>query len=201
MTPLVIVSEGFLSVWIFTSFISCLSITSHIQWYRTSMCFVREWYMEFLLRSIALWLSQCTLYSSCCRPNFWRSRFNHNISFPASEAAMYSASVVDKATHFCNLDCHETAYPTKVNRNPDVDFLPSRSPAISASIKPSKIGSAPPKHKHIFKVPFKYWRIHLTASQCSFLGLARNLLTTPTAWAIFGRVHTIAYIKLPTVEE
>jgi hypothetical protein len=28
------------------------------QWYLTSMCFVREWYIEFLLRSVALWLLQ-----------------------------------------------------------------------------------------------------------------------------------------------
>ena len=29
-------------------------------------------------------------------------------SLPASATAMYSASVVDSATNFCNLDCHDS---------------------------------------------------------------------------------------------
>ncbi|KAM1098513.1 hypothetical protein ACFX19_016015 [Malus domestica] len=90
---------------------------------------------------------------------------------------MYSASVVDKATHFCNLDCQDTAPPAKVNKYPDVDL----SPPKSTSVNPSKIGLELPKHKHILEVPFKYLRIHLTTSQWFFPGLEKNLLTTPTA--------------------
>ncbi|PRQ59467.1 hypothetical protein RchiOBHm_Chr1g0370511 [Rosa chinensis] len=50
--------------------------------------------------------------------------------------AIYSDSVVDKATHFCNFDCQETAPPAKVNKYPDVDLIVSTSPAKSASVKP-----------------------------------------------------------------
>ena len=53
---------------------------------------------------------------------------------------------------------------------------------------------------HMFEVPFKYRSIHLTAFQFSLPGLLMNRLTTPTAYPISGRVHTIAYIKLPTAE-
>ncbi|KAK4566651.1 hypothetical protein RGQ29_002779 [Quercus rubra] len=42
--------------------------------------------------------------------------------------------------------------------------------------------------------------IYLTASQCCFPGLLMNQLTTPTACAMSGLVHTIAYIKLPIAE-
>jgi hypothetical protein len=47
---------------------------------------------------------------------------------------MNIASVVDKATHFCSFDCHDTAPPENVIKNPEVDFLESISPAISASV-------------------------------------------------------------------
>ena len=52
----------------------------------------------------------------------------------------------------------------------------------------------------MFEVPFKYRSIHLTAFQCSLSGLLMNRPTTPTAYPISGRVHTIVYIKLPTDE-
>ena len=118
---------GFSSVWIFSNSNDYCSTTSLNQWYLTSMCFKREWYTEFLLKSIALWLSQLTTYPSCFKPNSWSNRFNQSISLPASLAAIYSTLVVDKATHFCNLDYHDTAPPAKVNKYTDVDFLPSRS--------------------------------------------------------------------------
>ncbi|GAB2284334.1 hypothetical protein Dimus_039662 [Dionaea muscipula] len=57
---------------------------------------------------------------------------------------MNSASVVDKATHFCNLDCHDTAPPAKVIKYPEVDFLESRSLAISASVKAVSIWDPSP---------------------------------------------------------
>ena len=54
--------------------------------------------------------------------------------------AIYSASVVDKATHFCNLDCDDINPLAKVNRKANVDFLPSRSASMSAYVKSSRIG-------------------------------------------------------------
>lgn len=76
---------------------------------------------------------------------------------------MYSASVVDRATHFYNLDCHDTAPPTKVNTYLEVNFLSSKSPAMSASVNPSKTGFELSKHKYIFKLSLKYMKIHVTA--------------------------------------
>ena len=61
----------------------------------------------------------------------------YNISLPASTAAMYSASEVDSATVFCNLDYHETAPPAYVITYPDVDRLVSTSADMSESVKPS----------------------------------------------------------------
>jgi hypothetical protein len=45
-------------VWIFSICSSLVSNTSHMRWYFTSMCFYLEWFVELLLRWIALWLSQ-----------------------------------------------------------------------------------------------------------------------------------------------
>ncbi|XP_073138895.1 putative disease resistance protein RGA3 [Henckelia pumila] len=61
---------------------------------------------------------------------------NHIISLLASVTATYSASVVESATIFCNLDTQLTAVPPNVNTYPVVLFLPSRSPPMSASTKP-----------------------------------------------------------------
>ena len=52
----------------------------------------------------------------------------------------------------------------------------------------------PPKHNDCVVIPLKYMRIHFTAIQFSLPGLFIYLLTTPTACAIFGLVHTIACI-------
>jgi len=79
-------------------------------------------------------------------------------------------------------------------------FLPSKSPPKSASENPCKVRLLLLKDKYIFEVPFKYLNIHFTPSQCSFPGLDRNLLTTPTACAISGLVQIIAYIKLPSAD-
>lgn len=41
---------------------------------------------------------------------------------PASIVAIYSVSVVEKPTHFCNLVCQDKTPPAKVNKNPEIDF-------------------------------------------------------------------------------
>lgn len=65
---------------------------------------------------------------------FFKNLFIHDIFLQASLIAIYYASVVDKATHFCNLDCHGTAPPANLNEYPDMDLLESITPAISASV-------------------------------------------------------------------
>ena len=78
---------------------------------------------------------------------------------------MYSASVVDNETHFYNFDCHDITLPINVNKYLKVDFLLSRSLAISESVYPSRNGFVPLKLKHTFKVSLRYLKIHFTASQ------------------------------------
>lgn len=82
--------------------------------------------------------------------------------------------MVDNTTHFYNLDYHDITFPTKVNNYPDVDFLELILPVISIFVKPSNTGSPLPKHKHMSEEPLRYLTIHLTASQCSFLGLKKK---------------------------
>ena len=48
---------------------------------------------------------------------------SHKASLHALVAATYFASIVDNATHFCNLEIQETAHAVKVNTYPEVDFL------------------------------------------------------------------------------
>lgn len=60
---------------------------------------------------------------------------------------------MDKATHFCNLDCHDIAPSTKVNIYQDIDFRPSRLYALYVSIYPPKIGFLFLKHKHCLVYP------------------------------------------------
>ncbi|KAJ9540040.1 hypothetical protein OSB04_026546 [Centaurea solstitialis] len=93
-------------------------------------------------------------------------------SFADSTAATSSASVVDKATIDCKRDLQLMAVPPKLLCKPNI------RPCAS--------------------VPFKYRNAVLTAVQCDRPGFARNRLTTPTQCARSGRVHTMAYMRLPT---
>jgi len=119
----------------------------------------------------------------------------------ASDATIYSTSVVDKATHLCNLDCQDTTPLAKVVRYPGVEFLESTSQAMSASVYPMNIGFSLPKPKHLLVVPLKYLNIHYTAFQYSSLGLDKNQLTTPSTLAISRLLQITTYIRLPTTEE
>ena len=75
------------------------------------------------------------------------------------------------------------------------------SPTISTSTYPYRIVFEPPKHNAWEVVPLKYLRIHYTSLQFSLPGLFIYLVTIPTPCAISSLVHTMAYIKLPTVDE
>jgi hypothetical protein len=69
-----------------------------------SMCLVRAWKLRFLARWIALWLSQYRVYFSCFMSSSCKKFCIQSTSLHASTVAMYSASMVDNETHFCNLD-------------------------------------------------------------------------------------------------
>ena len=105
---------------------------------------------------------------------------------------MYSASVVDNATVFCSLDCHETAPPAYVITYPDANRLVSTSAHMSELVKPFSMGLLKPNWRHTLEVPLKYRSIHVTTTQ----GSLPRLPTYP----ISDLVQTIAYIKLPTTQ-
>jgi len=56
------------------------------------------------------------------------------------------------------------------------------------------------KQRDVSEVPFRYIKIHLTASQCCFPELLMYMLTTHTTCAMLDLVHTMAYIRLPVTE-
>jgi len=177
---LVIISDVLLSVWIFLTTNDFISIASRIHWYLTSMYFDREWKVRCLLRCIALWLWQCNTKFSSTRPSSYKNFFIHNSYLPSLVRAIYSAFVVDNATYFCSLDCHETAPPVNFIKYPDVDFLELISPAIFASVYQSNTCLLP-KHNMKLEVPLRYLSIYFTANQCFLPWFERNRLTTPIA--------------------
>ena len=61
---------------------------------------------------------------------------------------MYFASIVNNGTHFYNFDCHDIVPLVNVNKYLELDFLLSRSLAISKSMFFSRNGFDPPKLKH-----------------------------------------------------
>ena len=132
----------------------------HIQMI-TSICLDLEWKEEFLHK----------LYISCTNPNSCRNLFNHNISLHASMAPIYPSSIVDNATP-----------PTKIIRYPDVDFLESMSPTMSASIYPSNTVWLSPNFRQTLEVPLKYRKIHFTTFKLYFPRCKGERLTTPTTY-------------------
>ena len=126
--------------------------------------------------------------------------FIHITSLPASTTAMYYTSVVDNATDFYSLDCHDIAPPTYVMMYPYVDLLVSTSGDMFKFVKPSNSGLPNLNRRNMLKVPFRYRTIHLTTAICSLPVLLINRLTTPTAYSISVRVHIIAYMRLPTAD-
>ena len=137
---------------------------------------------------------------SCFLPNSSKKLCSQIISFAVSVATTYLASVVDKAAIFCKFEALDIVVPLKVNTKPVVLFLLSKSLTKSTSTKPYSFKLAPVKQRHVSDEPLRYLRIHLIAFQCCFPGLLMYLLTTPTACAIYGLIHAIAYIKLPIAE-
>ncbi|GJR28136.1 hypothetical protein Tco_1104368 [Tanacetum coccineum] len=75
-----------------------------------SICFVREYRMAFLLRSMAPLLSQRTGMSSRFMSKSTRSCFIHKACWQVFSAETYSASVVEIARAVCFLENHDVRY-------------------------------------------------------------------------------------------
>src|SRR5262249_29107961 len=74
---------------------------------------------------MVFWLS--TLY-----PISSRSRRVQISSLRAWRIAIYSDSVLERATELCFFDDHDTAPPANVNTNPETDSLPSSVPQFAS---------------------------------------------------------------------
>ncbi|KAA0043611.1 hypothetical protein E5676_scaffold2208G00010 [Cucumis melo var. makuwa] len=69
---------------------------------------------------------------------------SHTASFTASQAATYSASIVEFAIQVCFTLLHTTAPLFRVNIDPHIDFLASLSVWKSESVYPVRIRSLVP---------------------------------------------------------
>src|ERR1700720_271954 len=95
---------------------------------------MQPWCSGFFATFMADWLSTLNLDGKLgLYPNSLRMLCIHIISFPASTAAMYSASVVDKATIGCNLLLQLTAPVPTLIKYPLVDLPDCLHPPKSAS--------------------------------------------------------------------
>lgn len=72
----------------------------------------------------------CSLSSSEAKP------FSQIASFVAADTAMYSASVLERASVGCRLLAHEIAAPDRLKKQPVQDLLLSTSETQSASQYP-----------------------------------------------------------------
>src|ERR1700728_3884390 len=101
------------------------------------MCFVRSWNFGFLANFIAEVLSimsgvDCTCFT--CKSS--RIFLSHTISFVASTATTYYASVVESAVTDCLRDLQEIAPDPRVIAYLQVDTPVSLSPSKSESEYP-----------------------------------------------------------------
>ncbi len=160
---------------------SPFSTRSQTKWCCTLMCFVRAWWVGFLVNDIAPWLSHriTIIFFSSMYPKSIINFVIHMASFVTCVFAMYSASVVDNAIVGCRLLLQEMAPPPIMKTNPVVDLLSSRSPPQSASQYPrTSLDGVALNCNFICNIPCKYRKIHLTAIQCSMLGFAMCWVNT-----------------------
>ena len=93
------------------------------KWCLISICLVLECIIGFLVKFIALVLSHFRGILSRKMSKSSSYCFIHKIWAQQFPAAIYSTSVVDKATHACFFECHDTKEQPKKWQVPLVLFL------------------------------------------------------------------------------
>src|SRR6266850_7226974 len=93
------------------------SSTTHlIQWHRTSMCLVCEWYWWSRVSAMAAWLSEKSVVRDLRVPKTSERRLrSHRPSLPLCVAATYLLSVVESETISWHFDDQDTALPSMRN--------------------------------------------------------------------------------------
>ena len=94
-------------------------------WYFLSMCFPFLWFLGSLDYATAPLLSQNNVIGTCSiltTPRSERNFLSQTASFATSQAATYSASMVEFAIQDCLTLLRVMAPPPKVKTHPEVDF-------------------------------------------------------------------------------
>src|SRR5882672_8729778 len=118
------------------------------------MCFVWLWKTAFFVRDMADWLStKILIFGTGKIFNSLRKVVIQIASLVADVAAIYSASVLERATESCFFDDQLTALPAIMKTCPMIDRRSFVSEAQSASTYPSGLMSMLPlKVSRLFPV-------------------------------------------------
>ena len=97
------------SIEVYLNSIISSSITFLIQWYLTSMCFVRRWYLEFLMNVITSWLSIKSLIEALIKYacDWINNKRSQTASLFVSVEITYFASQNDWMTRSYRFKLHE----------------------------------------------------------------------------------------------
>ena len=173
-----------------------------MKWFFISICFARPWNSGFLVIVIDdLLSSNITVVISREFPGSVRTCLSQIDSWPALYNAMYFASAVEQATHFCFLLLHNTAPPVSINSYPDVDLLSFVSPAQSASLNPIHAVASPLLYRVPYcTVPIENLSNRLRVVQCSFIDFDESLalvLAATMCLVLYWWVNTCGDCSLP----
>ena len=118
-----------------------------------------------------------------------------------SDKAIYSASVLDKATVFCARDCHANEAPASWKKYPVWDcqliLLEAQSESVN-TIRP--LFDAPSKTRLILGVVLRYAIMCFAARICFGEGLALNCAILVTAKEMLGLVPIMIYNRDPMTD-
>jgi len=141
----------------YSKFRSPSKCLSRIQKYRVSMCFDRLWNSGFVASLTAPMLSHFKTGTSLLAARSLKSLFSQIRSLAASLAAIISASVVDRAIHFCVWLRQVMAPPANLQTTPDVERRVSTSCAEFALLNDfSLLGPSLRYRVPSFRVPYRY---------------------------------------------
>ena len=161
------------------------------------ICFVLLLETKCLPIAMAHWLSWNRMVepSSVCF-KLWSNAWRYKTSWAVELAAMYSASVLLRATVCCFLLPQWMAAPLNVRMKPEIDFLVSLSPAQSESVYPTRFKSPLLTYMMaIFFVVWTYLRIlrktfWMKWNQSFFLKFAKKAFNSVLLLISDWKIHT-----------
>ena len=162
------------------------------------MCFVLSWTRVVCDGDGGLLLTWSVVGESRSRPRSVRSHLNQMTSFVACAAAVYLASVLERATEVCFFEDQLTAAPPSMKMKPDMDLQSFTSLAQLASTNPCSVrlpGVPRWKMRHLSLVALRYWNARSSTCWCSVPGLAECHPRAATMYVRSGCVPNMGYIS------